>query len=67
MGLMDDRYIAPGTSQAYEEAMMEKYLPNETVSLPHGATGHWIGKKDAKNVVVYYHGTSTSTVYMRNN
>lgn len=28
-----------------------------TVSLKSGATGHWIGNKDAKNVIIYYHGT----------
>ena len=37
--------------------MKEKNLPSETVTLPHGTVGHWFGKKDAKNVLVYYHGT----------
>ena len=36
--------------------MTEKGLSAETVALPHGTVGHWFGKKDAKNVLVYYHG-----------
>lgn len=32
-------------------------LKPETVTLRHGASGHWVGNKDAKNVVIYYHGT----------
>lgn len=40
--------------------MKDNRLPAETVTLPHGAVGHWFGKKDAKNVLVYYHGTHTT-------
>lgn len=50
--------MTPPSSKAYEEYMNQKRLPTETVTLPHGTVGHWIGKKDAKNVLVYYHGTS---------
>jgi hypothetical protein len=51
--------MTPPSSKAYEEYMDQKRLPAETVTLPHGTVGHWIGKKDAKNVLVYYHGTHT--------
>lgn len=42
---------------------MEKDLPAETVALPHGTVGHWFGKKDAKNVLVYYHGTPACLIH----
>lgn len=36
--------------------MKGKSLQPDTVTLPHGAKGHWIGNKNAKKVIVYYHG-----------
>jgi hypothetical protein len=44
------------TIQGYETYMKGHNLTPETVTLNHGATGLWIGDKDAKDVVVYYHG-----------
>ncbi|KAL2869296.1 putative 6-hexanolactone hydrolase [Aspergillus lucknowensis] len=46
----------PSTIQGYETYMKEHNLTPETVTLNQGATGLWIGNKDAKNVVIYYHG-----------
>ncbi|KAL2795070.1 Alpha/Beta hydrolase protein [Aspergillus keveii] len=46
----------PATIQGYETYMKGHNLTPETVTLNHGATGLWIGDKDAKDVVVYYHG-----------
>ncbi|KAF7161996.1 hypothetical protein CNMCM5623_007367 [Aspergillus felis] len=48
--------IAPSTSKAYEQSMTKQGLQAQTVTLKHGARGHWIGNRDAKNVVIYYHG-----------
>ncbi|RJE19234.1 hypothetical protein PHISCL_08422 [Aspergillus sclerotialis] len=56
LSLRQAQYIAPPSSAAYEEYMKENNLPAETVTLPHGTVGHWFGKKDAKNVLIYYHG-----------
>ncbi|THC96536.1 hypothetical protein EYZ11_003980 [Aspergillus tanneri] len=50
------QYIYPSTRSAYETFMKHKGLPPETVTLQHGATGHWIGNKNATNVVIYFHG-----------
>ncbi|RDW89867.1 putative 6-hexanolactone hydrolase [Aspergillus mulundensis] len=44
------------TVQAYEAYAKQKNLVPEIVPLKHGAQGLWIGSKNAKNVVVYYHG-----------
>ncbi|KAI9036344.1 putative 6-hexanolactone hydrolase [Aspergillus affinis] len=50
------QYVYPSTKSAYESFMKSKGLEPENVTLNHGATGHWIGDKNAKNVVVYNHG-----------
>jgi acetyl esterase/lipase len=38
--------------------MQRRGLQPEVVDLPHGTEGYWLGNKDAKNVIIYYHGTS---------
>ncbi|GES59241.1 alpha/beta hydrolase fold protein [Aspergillus terreus] len=48
--------LAPSTEQAYELFMKSKGLHPETVTLAHGAKGHWIGNPNAKKVIIYYHG-----------
>lgn len=40
--------------------MKKRNLTPETIQLPHGAEGNWLGNKDAKKVIVYYHGSSHS-------
>lgn len=52
------RYILPGTTKVYEEYMKRtKQLP-QSVDLGHGSHGHWVGDKDADNVLIWYHGAS---------
>ncbi|KAL4895879.1 alpha/beta hydrolase fold protein [Aspergillus ambiguus] len=48
--------LSPSTDEAYEAFMKSKGVQPESVSLPHSAKGHWIGNKNAKKVMVYYHG-----------
>ncbi|EAW07502.1 putative 6-hexanolactone hydrolase [Aspergillus clavatus NRRL 1] len=48
--------IALPTSKAYDDSMSKQGLRPQTVTLDHGARGHWIGNPNAKNVVIYYHG-----------
>ncbi|EEH36233.1 alpha/beta hydrolase fold protein [Paracoccidioides lutzii Pb01] len=48
--------LNPATNQAYENFAKAKGFTPQTVALDHEAEGHWIGNKDAKNVLVYYHG-----------
>ncbi|OOO11279.1 mannose-6-phosphate isomerase, class I [Aspergillus oryzae] len=50
------QYMNGPTRSVYETALQKKGLQPETVPLKHGAQGHWIGNKNAKNVVIYYHG-----------
>lgn len=44
------------TSGIYEAFAKKQGFEAQTVQLEHGGLGHWIGNKDAKNVLVYYHG-----------
>ncbi|KAF7115912.1 hypothetical protein CNMCM5793_003655 [Aspergillus hiratsukae] len=48
--------MAPSASQVYEQSVTKQGQQAQTVTLKHGATGHWIGNPNAKNVVIYYHG-----------
>ncbi|KAJ5511842.1 Alpha/beta hydrolase fold-3 [Penicillium expansum] len=50
------QYLLLPTSVTYEAAMKKHGLQPETVALPHNTEGYWIGNKNAKNVIVYYHG-----------
>lgn len=51
------RYVNAPTVDAYATIMKKHGLQPETVDLPHDTKGLWIGNKDAKKVVVYYHGS----------
>ncbi|KAJ5793871.1 hypothetical protein N7457_000470 [Penicillium paradoxum] len=50
------QYAQPGTSDVYTAVMKKRGLDAETVQLPHDTEGHWLGNKNAKKVIVYYHG-----------
>lgn len=54
------RYIDPTTPQTYHAVMQRRGLQPEVVDLPHGTEGYWLGNKNAKNVIIYYHGKSIS-------
>lgn len=58
------RYVTAPTQTTYKNFVAQKKgtQTENTVSLKSGATGHWIGNKNAKNVVVYYHGAYFSTI-----
>ncbi|KAG5293032.1 alpha/beta hydrolase fold protein [Histoplasma ohiense] len=53
--------LNPPTNQAYELFATKNGFTPQTVPLEHGAQGHWIGNKDAKNVLIYYHGGGFAT------
>ncbi|QPH06384.1 hypothetical protein C2857_004812 [Epichloe festucae Fl1] len=48
--------ISPLTNVVYEQYARSVKMPAETVDLGDGAQGHWLGSKDAKNVLIWYHG-----------
>ncbi|KAB8237401.1 hypothetical protein ETB97_001384 [Aspergillus alliaceus] len=50
------QYLSGPTNSIYETSLNKKGHQPETVPLKHGAQGHWIGNKNAKNVIIYYHG-----------
>jgi hypothetical protein len=55
----------PPTTSVYMSTMQKRGLQPEIVSLPHNTEGFWLGNKNAKNVVIYFHGTSATALYMR--
>ncbi|EAS30408.3 alpha/beta hydrolase fold protein [Coccidioides immitis RS] len=59
----------PSTSGAYEIFARQNKIEAQTVQLNYGGLGHWLGNKDAKNVLVYYHGggfaISAGTAYFQ--
>ncbi|CAL5865807.1 uncharacterized protein PFLUO_LOCUS13 [Penicillium psychrofluorescens] len=54
--LIRSRYMNRPTSDVYSAFMEGSGQSPEMVKLAHGAVGHWVGNKNAKNVLVYYHG-----------
>lgn len=52
-------WLIPATDHTYKDWLRGKgRQTGASVPLKHGAVGHWVGDKNAKNVIVYYHGTS---------
>lgn len=50
------RYLNSPTPAVYKAVMEKRGLQPDIVPLPHDTEGYWLGNKDAKNVVVFYHG-----------
>ncbi|KAK2764394.1 hypothetical protein FQN54_009088 [Arachnomyces sp. PD_36] len=48
--------LNPTTPQSYKNFARRKGVKPDTVTLEHGGLGHWVGNKDAKAVLIYYHG-----------
>lgn len=48
--------ISPLTDVVYGQYARGARIKPVTVNLGSGAQGHWIGNKDAKNVLIWYHG-----------
>lgn len=51
------RFVSPLTDVVYKQYARSAKIKPETVALGAGAHGHWLGNKDAANVLVWYHGT----------
>lgn len=50
------RFISPPTNKMYLRYARSAHFKPESVPLGNGAQGHWIGDKNAKNVLIWYHG-----------
>lgn len=50
------QYILPPSHKVYERHAKTTGALPESVDLGNGALGHWIGDRNADNVIVWYHG-----------
>ncbi|KAH8703597.1 putative flavin-binding monooxygenase [Talaromyces proteolyticus] len=48
--------VSPSTTAEYKIYIWKKGLKDHTVDLGGGAKGHWLGNKEAKNVLIWIHG-----------
>lgn len=56
--LTQRRYVMPPSNKIYDLYIRKTRQMPQTVDLGHGALGHWVGDKNADNVLVWYHGES---------
>jgi len=50
------QYAVPSSDKVYEQYARKARVQAQTVQLENGALGHWIGDRNAKNVMIWYHG-----------
>ncbi|OOO07877.1 hypothetical protein OAory_01043770 [Aspergillus oryzae] len=50
------QYVMPPTNKIYDQYVRKSRKVADTVDLGHGALGHWIGDRNADNVLIWYHG-----------
>lgn len=50
------QYAVPPSNKVYEQYARKARVQAQTVELEHGALGHWVGDRDATNVMIWYHG-----------
>ncbi len=50
------RYAFPSTAKVYAAYCKSKKIEPVSVSMPNGTQAHWVGSKNARNVLIYYHG-----------
>lgn len=62
MTLTRIRAILPSTATEYKIYAWKKGIKPQSVDLGDGASGHWIGDPNAKNVLIWIHGKPTITL-----
>ncbi|TWU71017.1 hypothetical protein ED733_002674 [Metarhizium rileyi] len=50
------QFVSPLTNVVYEHYARSASVRPDTVALDAGAYGHWVGSRDAENVLIWYHG-----------
>ncbi|KAJ5131652.1 hypothetical protein N7448_005810 [Penicillium atrosanguineum] len=50
------QYILPSSDKIYERYAKKNHIQAQSVELGYGALGHWVGDRNATNVLVWYHG-----------
>ena len=58
----EGQYLSPKTSKVYKKVAKSRRWQQYDVDLGEGAMGHWIGPKDAKYVMIYFHGRNMPTI-----
>lgn len=48
--------ILPPSNKIYERYVKKVGVKPQSVDLGHGALGHWVGDRDATNVLIWFHG-----------
>ncbi|OAR00664.1 hypothetical protein LLEC1_04826 [Akanthomyces lecanii] len=48
--------VSPNTDIIYQRYARSRNFEPDTVALAHGAQGHWVGNKNATNVLIWFHG-----------
>ncbi|KAJ6789374.1 hypothetical protein PWT90_00927 [Aphanocladium album] len=48
--------VSPNTDIVYNRYARARKLEPDTVALAHGGQGHWVGNKNATNVLIWFHG-----------
>lgn len=57
LDLAADRYMNGTTTETYLKFAKDNGFAPESVELPSGTQAHWLGNKNAKKVILYFHGT----------
>jgi len=50
------QFVSPTSDKIYNQFVKKSGLAPQSVELGHGALGHWIGDRNAPNVLVWFHG-----------
>lgn len=50
------QYVLLPTNKMYERSVKKAGAVPQTVELGNGSLGHWVGDRNAPNVLVWYHG-----------
>lgn len=50
------QFVSPTSDKIYNRFAKKSGRVPESVELGHGALGHWIGDRNAPNVLVWFHG-----------
>jgi hypothetical protein len=54
--LAQDRYMNGTTTPVYLKFCKDHGITPDSITLPSGTQAHWIGNKNAKKVLIYFHG-----------
>ena len=56
LSIKQEKSTAKPTDEVYLEVCKKKGIEPESLTLSNGRKAHWFGRKDAKTVLVYFHG-----------